>query len=483
MKKRERTSFFFEQRLGAVLQKASGRIWPDKPLSLLVAFSGGLDSRVLLHALMQLSTSSWRGKLGLSAAHFNHGLRSESAAEEEFVVKVCADYGIELKSGRAQSKPDGVNLESWAREARYAFLDRTRREAGADLIVTAHHQSDQAETLLYRLLTGRFCRASSSIGELDLRRTLFRPLLSVPKRSIEEYAAANDLQAVVDRSNFDLQRTRNLLRHRIIPELEAKINPNVQQSLTEAAARLNEDENQLWREARLVLSGTARQRNKETLLQLPAAIAWRVLALQAENELGEDAAKVGYGRLRHALALIGQGAAAGKVLELGHGVCLRFKPNGIWLFEQQAGKESATELQTLVLKIPGRETLYGGRAAVEAEIKAITAGEEGLLDEIRQSSGHWEGPASAWFDLQELGLRELTIRSRREGDTVHVWSRGTRKLKKLMQEAHIPIEARDGVPVIERQGLIIWVPGVARSSVAPISTKTTEVVRLNYRRC
>ena len=182
---------------------AAGTLW--------VAFSGGLDSTVLLHAL--------RGVRGVAAIHIDHGIQAHAAAWSRHCAAVAAEFGI----ARCYCVPVRVhrvgNLEHNARRLRYAAWQR--RLAAGDVLVLAHHADDQAETRLWQLLTGRRPWGMPAQRRLGAGR-LARPLLGVRRQALAAYAERWGLRWIEDPTNADLGFDRNYIRHRLLPLIEAR---------------------------------------------------------------------------------------------------------------------------------------------------------------------------------------------------------------------------------------------------------------------
>ncbi|MBV8055649.1 MAG: tRNA lysidine(34) synthetase TilS, partial [Deltaproteobacteria bacterium] len=199
---------------------------------LLAAISGGPDSVAALYALQRI-----RGRAGyqLAAAHLNHGLRgSESDRDEKFVRELCGRLDIELVVERACGlKP--ANLEERARELRYEFLNRTADALKAQFIVLGHHQDDQAETILLRLLRGAGIAGLAAMAEWGPGR-LVRPLLSLNRVAILAYLAAIGADYVVDSSNLDFAALRNRVRTGLLPQLARDYSPGIARRLAELAS-------------------------------------------------------------------------------------------------------------------------------------------------------------------------------------------------------------------------------------------------------
>ncbi|VVO25291.1 tRNA(Ile)-lysidine synthase [Pseudomonas fluorescens] len=201
-----------------------------------VAFSGGLDSTVLLHLLANLAKTD--SLPTLNAIHIHHGLQAAADAWPEHCQSVCDALGIALQMERVKVQP-GASLERAARDARYAVFGSVTH--GNDVLLTGQHRDDQAETLLFRLLRGAGVRGLSAMpAQRPLGQgTLVRPLLDVTRAELEAYAAAHQLQWIEDPSNEDRQFSRNYLRHQIVPLLTGRW-PQAQASMARSAAHLRE---------------------------------------------------------------------------------------------------------------------------------------------------------------------------------------------------------------------------------------------------
>lgn len=301
--------------------RAVRRFGMERPLRLVVGCSGGEDSVVLVHALYVLSKNQ---PLEVTVCHLNHGLRTESAEEEVFVSQFVGSLGLPFKLFRAPVAPARENLEAWGRARRYEFFRAVREEIGADFIATAHHANDLSETLLSRLFSARLATDAYTLVEVDSDRGVLRPLLSVSKQAVNDYARFNELQFVVDSSNFDISRTRNRIRHELLPVLERDFNPKIHASLSMFAERLSNDERELWGQAKKIFETASGLFAPADLGALPKSFQWRVLALLAENHLGVEARKMGFRALSEAAELACASASSGsnevKQLDMGFGI-------------------------------------------------------------------------------------------------------------------------------------------------------------------
>ncbi|WP_195742104.1 tRNA lysidine(34) synthetase TilS [Methylobacillus flagellatus] len=200
---------------------------------LLIAFSGGLDSRVLLQLLAQCSQQ--HGVL-LEAMHVHHGLSPNADRWAAFCAAECQGLGIAFHCQRiCVDTSSGLGIEAGARLARYTAL----LSHDADYVLLAHHQDDQAETLLLQLLRGAGAKGLAAMAIHDPSRRLLRPLIDVSRDEIQAYAKHAGLQWVDDESNLDTRYDRNFLRHMVFPVLAQRY-PAVRSTLARSAAHLAE---------------------------------------------------------------------------------------------------------------------------------------------------------------------------------------------------------------------------------------------------
>ncbi len=186
-----------------------------------VAFSGGVDSHVLLHALAGLEGVP--GRHPLSAIHVNHGLHPDADDWTAHCERVCRDLGVPLTVARVEVEANAKEgPEAAAREARYRALEQ--RLQNDESLLLAHHLDDQAETFLLQLLRGAGPAGLSAMpaaAELG-RGRLLRPLLEVTRDEIRRYADAHELRCLDDPGNRELRYDRNYLRHEIMPRIRKR---------------------------------------------------------------------------------------------------------------------------------------------------------------------------------------------------------------------------------------------------------------------
>ena len=217
------------------------KLLPQPEMHVCVCFSGGVDSTVLLWMLYR-----FRNELGirLSACHLNHMIRGEDAdADERFCIRVCEELNIPIYCGRIDvpglKELNGLSMEEAARDARYTWFGEIANVHQIDCMATAHHQNDQAETVLFRMIRGT--TVSGLAGIPSARDIFIRPLLCLSKEEILFYANAFSLEYQTDVTNDSEQYTRNYIRQTVLPML-AKINPSVSDAIVRLSEYAAEDD-------------------------------------------------------------------------------------------------------------------------------------------------------------------------------------------------------------------------------------------------
>jgi len=231
-----------DEQLVSAAEAALGRAGiAGKAATVLVALSGGADSVALLLAMLELKKKSG---LNVYAAHVEHGLRGkESLTDAAFCQALCKRLNVPFTCDHAElaGGMDAAGAEAAAREARYTLLLARAKACGAGALLLAHHQDDQAETVLQRLLRGSGARGLRGMEEIATRDgvTLIRPFLSLPKQVLIDALEGKAYRT--DKTNLSPVCQRNRIRLEIMPKL-AEENPAAIQHIAQSAALLRLDE-------------------------------------------------------------------------------------------------------------------------------------------------------------------------------------------------------------------------------------------------
>ncbi|MGV8921874.1 MAG: tRNA lysidine(34) synthetase TilS [Thermomonas sp.] len=243
---------------------------------LLVGYSGGLDSTVLLHLLAQDPRAR---AAGLRAIHVHHGLQSEADAWATHCQRNCDSLGIELIVERVRVEDSGLGREGAARAARHAAFARVLREG--EVLALAHHRDDQAETFLLRALRGSGVDGLAAMRpwRVYARGWLWRPLLETPRDALHDYAGKHGLSRIEDPSNDDASLDRNFLHTQLMPLLRTRWS-NADAAFARSAALSAEATNLLDAGDEIALASSRNDQDtlaSDTLQALPAARRARVL--------------------------------------------------------------------------------------------------------------------------------------------------------------------------------------------------------------
>lgn len=430
----------------------------------LVAVSGGPDSVALLSVLASLAPAK---RLTLSALHINYGLRGEESEEDaRFVSHLCAELGVPLTCERidlshASNQSKGMSLQTRAREARYAALQRTAVARGAAKIALGHTADDQAETLVMWMLRGS--GAAGLAGIRPVRDAVYvRPLLDVSRTDVLAYLNAKGVPFRMDSSNAKPLYLRNRIRHELLPLLK-QFNPAVVEALTRQADILRDDDRCLEQWAsewivRHVQRGDDRSLAvpRTALRELPVALQRRVIRRvmqQAANSpysptFGAAEAvleKIVRGRSGSSLAL--RGASVAREYER-----VRFSPKRT--AGRHAGGGVSDRAVSLCPSVPSA-TVWPPTGQV-IRLSYAPASSDGTGD----GTGTPAGTQIARFDADRF-MHQLVVRSWKAGDVFHPQGMGGRrkKVQDYFCDIKLPRERRAGVPLLVAPEGILWIVG------------------------
>lgn len=398
----------------------------------LLGLSGGMDSVVLLDVLSRIVKT---GELSfeLQAMYVNHGISPHAAEWGAFCERLCRNSNIAFQAIKVNLEPRRhLGLEGAAREARYEAL----ATAGAEFVVVAQHQDDQAETLLLQLMRGAGARGLAAMpaerGLPGTKSRLLRPLLGVSRHAIEAYAREQKLEWVEDESNDDVSLKRNFLRARVLPALEEGF-PGARASIALSAANLAE--------ASALLDELADEDLERLVVDQGLDIA-RLLAL------GEARARNALRRWCESEDLDWPGSA--RLSELLRQLAILRPDAGM---EVSVG-ERAFRAYRGVLHISG--PAIAGSACMQ-----LWDGEPLLPVPVLAGRMHFTAALGQGISAALLQGRKVTLRSRRGGETLQPdCARPRRTLKNLFQESGVPPWQRDGLPFVYCDEELIAVPGL-----------------------
>jgi tRNA(Ile)-lysidine synthase len=431
----------------------------------LIAVSGGPDSVALLGTMVALSAEY---DIELCVAHLNHQLRgAESLRDQQCAEMAAQRLGFPCVIGTTNGLRGAANLEGRAREQRYAFLENTAQARKCTKIATGHTRDDQAETVLMRLLRGTGCDGLVGIHAVRDGHVI-RPLIECSRQQVLGFLQAVGLPFCLDSSNEDRSRVRNRVRHEVIPLLQS-ISPDVTRKLASTAAIVAGEVRLLDEHVEAIvapLRSTDGSLALSTLSQAPPELRPRVVRRWLHHQRG-NLHGVNADHIRAIVRL-----ARGR------------RPNAR-------------------VRLPGRQLVvreYGQLRFHAVEPSPVCERDQWLTpDSIVESPSGWQltaellaldgrnfpRPADLWSLVADADVIRLPllVRTPRPGDRMRpIGLGGQRKLQDIFVDRKLPLDARRSQPVVESDGTILWVPGVARAEHGLITPATRQTLRVVARK-
>lgn len=402
----------------------------------------------LLHLLSERAN-----RLGyrLRVAHFDHGMRPDSDADRRLVESFAQVYGHPFHCERASLAGLG---EAQAREARYGFLGRLAEEVGADGIVTAHHQDDRSETVVMNALRGAGRTGSTALKSVD---GLYRPLLSVRKDELIDYAKRHELPWREDSTNADIRYRRNAVRHELLPAAR-EVRPDFDAELEAVVAELDRLNERIDRKFEQLFARYGRQTASSLRMQrqplmdlsqhtLEEFLIWLVRRVQPGAELAT--------RPVQQLAAWVRTGLSGNERPAGAGLKFHLTYDAVVL---DRGDRSLQQLVAQEL-LPGTTVRFGRHAL----------GYGGLV-----------APGAVSILVPELSLK---VRKWMDGDRIApVGMKGRKKLQDIFVDAKIEREERISWPVVVDlvRDEVVWVPRLALSRYYAAGLEDAPTYRLTH---
>ncbi len=421
------------------------KLLPRSEIHVCVCFSGGIDSTVLLWMMHRLRDELG---IGLSACHFNHMLRgAEADGDEQFCVQICKQLNIPLYCGRADvanfHMENKISVEEAAREMRYAWFCETAHAHGIDLMATAHHQDDQAETVLFRVIRGT---TVSGLAGIPPKRDIFvRPLLCLTKEEICFYANELSLNYRTDLTNFSEQYTRNYIRQTVFPVLKS-INPSVSDALVRLSKYAVEDDC-------LISSLLPQYEDVQNVQGLPQGLLRRIVARNYSVFSGNTLCYQHVDEICNAACL-----GLDKRIGLPDGDIAVV--SGGYLFFEKESSDTVYEIENGVLE-------EGITYACNKKIRIIFC--KNQPHEISRLMENSSCEKEIVYNLSTEILLSfdkiygmIRYRARQHGDRLRIHGIN-RSVKKLFSEQNIPIHLRQMIPVFWDDVGLLCIPHVAVS--------------------
>ena len=398
-------------------------------LEILLGFSGGLDSSVLLHLLIQMQAKL---HFKLKAIHVNHGLSSSADDWLNFCKDKCKSLNIELYDEKVKiNDKSPLGIEGEARELRYKVIKKKQK----GIVVLGHHQNDQAETLMLQLLRGSGLKGLAGMPEFDVKRKFWRPMLNIKKDLLEKYANEHNIEYIEDESNEDINFDRNFIRKKVLPLIESRYRASIE-TISRSASNISEGHylNELLAldDSKNVMSDDGGYLLINDLKKLPKVRAINLIRWWLSFNNLQMPSKKNMDELYKQAVYIKKDTALN--LKVSQKVSIRAHNNKLLIVNLNINSS------TFNLKWSGQEELH---LPNKTKLQFIRIAEGGL-------------------SLSKLGVKTLSVKSRIGGEKLKSFSdQPSRSLKYLFQTADIPIWERGQIPLIFAKNELVAVPNLA----------------------
>ena len=434
-------------------------------MEVLVGFSGGADSMALLLLLKEYGD---KHEVGVRAVHVHHGIRGESADRDQaFCAKFCQERGIPLRIYRrdvpAYASAHHMSLEEAGREVRYKIFKRCLEDGFGERVALAHHQNDQAETMLFRLSRGTGLKGLG--GMEPVRLPYIRPLLCVTRQEVIAWLKARHISWMEDESNQEVDYARNRIRKEILAPMEAAW-PGTTARLAGTADRIRETESYLEYETGRAWERYAKETEGGYAIELQAFTelhpAMQKLVLRKGMELltgGKDLEAV---HVEQLLNLV-HGKRGGRTDLPGHAYG-QLGYEALFLRKKAAAK---TEV------LPGIPVKLGENAFAGQIFSAVVeeAGENEKIPTKRYTK---------WFDYDKI-KQGMVLRNRKPGDYLANGAGSHKKLKDYFIDQKVPREDRDRMILLADGNHIMWAVGMRISEEYKITEQTRRILKVQMK--
>ncbi len=413
--------------------------------------SGGPDSMCLLTILLRLRE---KYHLNIVSAHVNHNVRSESAAEKEFLMNYCKDNNVGFEAMTIERYGDD-NFHNQARKIRYNFFNDVVKKYDANYLMTAHHGDDLVETILMRMVRGSTLKGYSGFEKILDNGTFktVRPLVFITKDEALKFDEENNIPYVIDKSNFKGKYTRNRYRMNILPFLKEE-EPKVHEKFLKFSETLNEYDNFINNEIKRTI-GRVYKNNKIDVAkyrELDPLIQKKIIYVILEEIYKEDLMVINDRHVKLIMDLLNSKRANSKI-------CLPHNVQVIKSYDEVLFTKEVKETISYEVELIKYALLPNGH-----KIEVVDDEESNNNDVCRIDSSEVSFP--------------LYVRTRKLGDKMFLKKiDGYKKVKDIFIDCKIPTKDRDKWPiVVDSKDKIIWIPGVKKSKFTKLKNEKYDII-------
>ena len=433
-----------------------------------IGLSGGADSVALLEVLCSLQ---WERDLRLAAVHVHHGIRESAQKDVEFCRELCmekkVDFFCEYIDVPRMAKAQGLSEEEAGRNARYRIFEEYRRKLQMDVIAVAHHQNDQAETILFQLFRGSGLRGMS--GMQPKRGNIIRPLLGVSRKEIEEYLCDKQRTYVIDETNACDQYSRNKIRHHVLPVAE-EISFGAAGHMSQTAGQLGEVLDYMEHQAANFLDMQGEYVDGEWRLPVEALqqehiALQKMIVTEALARSFKSRKDITEKHIDHVLQLFDKDGE--KTIHL---------PNGGVVVKRYF---------QLIFKqiIENNESDFSGFCKIKIEPDHSYFLENGMFLETKllfenNLENVPKNDCIKWFDYDKI-ITTLSLRTREQGDFLVIRDDGARKsLQDYLVNEKVPKSERDKQLLLADGSHVLWVIGKRISAHYKVTEHTKRILEV-----
>jgi tRNA(Ile)-lysidine synthase len=434
----------------------------QKSDKILVAFSGGADSVFLLHFL-----SKFRKRFGIEVAafHLNHKLRGKSAdADEKFCIQFCSKHKIELvhisNDVKTLSKKMKLSIEETAREIRYSELKNASHKLKCNKIATAHNASDNVETILLNFIKGAGLKGLSGIPVK--RENIIRPILCLSSEEIREYLRQNNISFRIDKTNLDSDYERNFLRNEIIPKLKERLNPRLEEKISNTAKIIYEVNSFVKSRIKKLESKSSKffgdeiRVDTKALSKIDKSLSGIFLKSLIENKFDIELSSENIYSLIELLDL-----QTGRTVNLKKNILAAKERNKIVIRQKNLQKREKS-----VYKIEAGQRLNIGESVIS-------------INEINRKMIKFTSDKSIEFISGDGLGKTFEIRKWKDGDKFQpIGMQGTKKISDFLSDEKIPSYRKREHLVLTNSGIIIWVIGLRIDERFKVTKEVKKILKL-----
>ena len=433
-----------------------------------IGLSGGADSVALLEVLCSLQ---WERDLRLAAVHVHHGIRESAQKDVEFCRELCmekkVDFFCEYIDVPRMAKAQGLSEEEAGRNARYRIFEEYRRKLQMDVIAVAHHQNDQAETILFQLFRGSGLRGMS--GMQPKRGNIIRPLLGVSRKEIEEYLCDKQRTYVIDETNAGDQYSRNKIRHHVLPVAE-EISFGAAGHMSQTAGQLGEVLDYMEHQAANFLDMQGEDVDGEWRLPVEALqqehiALQKMIVTEALARSFKSRKDITEKHIDHVLQLFDKDGE--KTIHL---------PNGGVVVKRYSQLIFKQIFET-------NESDYAGFCKIKIEPDHSYLLENGMFLETKllfenNLENVPKNDCIKWFDYDKI-ITTLSLRTREQGDFLVIRDDGARKsLQDYLVNEKVPKSERDKQLLLADGSHVLWVIGKRISAHYKVTEHTKRILEV-----